>query len=163
MGVACVGGVSPARGPVQRGDAAGGESSRVEVISQTLAAANLDFINLVEVVDESAATAVLERLNALVALSAFLGGEGIGEPGRGGERDGAESCTHYKGMFFIMSPKKSKTAPCYIRPQLPCRLAISSQIKLEQPNLLLSGQFKWEKLHNDNDRGNFKYKWLISL
>ena len=156
MGGACVGGVSPARGHVQHGDAAGGESSRVEVISQTLAAANLDFINLIEVVDESAATAVRERLNALVALSAFLGGEGIGEPGRGGERDGAESCTHYKGMFFIMSPKKSKTAPCYIRPQLPCRLAISSQIKLEQPNLLLSGQFKWEKLHNDNDRGNFK-------
>ena len=54
MGGACVGGVSPARGHVQRGDAAGGESSRVEVISQTLAAANLDFINLIEVVDESA-------------------------------------------------------------------------------------------------------------
>ena len=82
MGGACVGGVSPARGHVQHGDAAGGESSRVEVISQTPAAANLDFINLIEVVDESAATAVLERLNALVALSAFLGGEGNGEPGR---------------------------------------------------------------------------------
>ena len=67
------------------------QSSRVEVISQTLAAANLDFINLIEVVDESAATAVRERLKALVALSAFLGGEGIGEPGRGGERDGAEA------------------------------------------------------------------------
>ena len=91
MGGACVGGVSPARGHVQHGDAAGGESSRVEVISQTLAAANLDFINLIEVVDESAATAVLERLNALVALSAFLGGEGIGEPGRGDERGGAEA------------------------------------------------------------------------
>ena len=90
MGGACVGGALPARGHVQRGDAAGGESSRVEVISQTPAAANLDFINLVEVVDESAATAVLERLNALVALSAFLRGEGIGEPGRGGERDRAE-------------------------------------------------------------------------
>ena len=67
------------------------QSSRVEVISQTLAAANLDFINLIEVVDESAATAVRERLKALVALSAFLGGEGIGEPGRGDERDGAEA------------------------------------------------------------------------
>ena len=75
MGGACVGGVSPARGHVQRGDAAGGESSRVEVISQTPAAANLDFINLIEVVDESAATAVRERLKALVPLSAFLGGE----------------------------------------------------------------------------------------
>ena len=91
MGGACVGGVSPARGHVQRGDAAGGESSRVGVISQTPAAANLDFINLIEVLDESAATAVLERLNALVPLSAFLGGEGIGEPGRGDERDGAEA------------------------------------------------------------------------
>ena len=60
------------------------------LVSQTLAAANLDFINLIEVVDESAATAVLERLNALVALSAFLGGERIGEPGWGSERDGAE-------------------------------------------------------------------------
>ena len=58
------------------------QSSRVEVISQTLAVANLDFINLIEVVDESAVIAVLERLNALVALSAFLGGEGNGEPGR---------------------------------------------------------------------------------
>ena len=90
MGGACVGGALPARGHVQHGDAADGESSRVEVISQTPAAANLDFINLIEVVDESAATAVRERLNALVPLSAFLGGEGIGEPGRGGERDRAE-------------------------------------------------------------------------
>ena len=101
MGGACVGGVLPARGPVQRGDAAGGESSRVEVISQTLAAANLDFINLIEVVDESASTAVRERLNALVALSAFLGGEGIGEPGRGGERDGAEAVHTTRGCSLL--------------------------------------------------------------
>ena len=62
---------------------------------------HLDFISLVEVVDESAATAVLERLNALVALSAFLGGEGIGEPGWGGERDGAEAAHTTRGCSLL--------------------------------------------------------------
>ena len=36
------------------------QSSRVEVISQTLAVANLDFINLIEVVDETQTTISIE-------------------------------------------------------------------------------------------------------